>query len=269
MITVKTAQEIEVMRKNAHILCEILAEVTGKVQPGTSTAELDAHAEALIRACGALPAFKGYRDFPSSLCTSINDEIVHGIPSPTRILNEGDLLCIDVGLVRDGFYADTATTVAVHSVSGQIRRLVEVDRESLRLGIQQARAGNRVGDISHAIGSYIEAQGFGVVRNFVGHGIGRQMHEDPSVPNFGKPGKGPKLRPGMVLAIEPMVMEDTGTERVAADGWTVVTPQGGWAVHLEEMVLITDGAPELLTDGHSLEDGLVVSATLELESTLP
>jgi len=171
-------------------------------------------------------------------------------------------LSIDIGLFKDGFCADTATSVAVGRLDEAVRRLIEVDRQALRLGIVQARAGNRVGDISHAIGSYIEANELGVVKNFVGHGIGKNMHEDPNVPNFGQPGKGPKLRPGMVLAIEPMVMEDVGSEYVADDGWTVLTPQGGRAVHLEEMVLVTEGDPEILTDGHSLEGHLVTPASV-------
>jgi len=261
MITIKTLQEIELMRRNAQDLCVLLAEVLVRALPGVSTATLDAAAEASIRAQGAVPAFKGYRGFPGSICASINDEIVHGIPSPTRVLREGDVLSVDIGMVRDGFFADTAATVCVGKTSQRVERLVAANSHALRLGIEQARVGNRVGDISHVIGDYIVSQGYGVVKNFVGHGIGRQMHEDPSVPNFGKAGKGAKLRPGMVLAIEPMAMEDVGAERVLDDGWTVVTPQGGLAVHLEEMVLITEGQPELLTDGHSLRAGLEPTAT--------
>ncbi len=263
MITIKSSQEIDIMRVNARVLCEILVEVVERAQPGVSTEMLDALAESLILAQGAKPTFKGYRGFPGSICVSLNDEIVHGIPSPTRILAEGDLLSIDIGLFKDGFCADTATSVAVGRLDHDMRRLIEVDREALRLGILQARAGNRVGDISHAIGSHIEASGLGVVKNFVGHGIGQNMHEDPNVPNFGQPGKGPKLRPGMVLAIEPMVMEDIGLEYVADDGWTVLTPEGGRAVHLEEMVLITEGDPEILTDGHSLNGHLVTPVSVE------
>lgn len=253
MITIKTQKEVDVMRANAHLLCQILSELVELAQPGVSTEQLDAHAERRIRSCGAQPAFKGYRGFPASICASLNDEIVHGIPSPQRLLRSGDLLSLDVGICKDGLYADTATTVSIGPASARAMRLIEVDREALRRGIERAQPGNRVGDISHAIGSYIEAQGYGVVKNFVGHGIGRRMHEDPNVPNFGPSGRGPKLRPGMVLAIEPMAMEDQGVERVAQDGWTVLTPQGGWAVHLEEMVWITEEGPQLLTDGHSLE----------------
>lgn len=253
MITIKTEREIAVMRSNARLLCEILEELVELAQPGVSTYELDAHAERRIRAQGAEPAFKGYRGFPASICASINDEIVHGIPSRDRLLRDGDLLSLDVGIVKDGLYADTATTVPVGRPSARALRLLEVDRQALRNGIEQAVAGNRVGDISHAIGSHIEGQGCGVVKNFVGHGIGRRMHEDPNVPNFGPQGRGPKLKAGMVLAIEPMAMEDQGVERVAEDGWTVLTPHGGWAVHLEEMVWITEEGPQLLTDGHSLE----------------
>lgn len=257
MITIKSRGEIDLMRANAQMLCGVLAEVVAQAQPGTSTAELDALAEDLIRRQGGEPSFKGYRGFPGSICVSLNDEIVHGIPSPNRVLAEGDLLSIDIGLIKDGFCADTATSVAVGRLDAHVAHLIEVDREALRRGIEQARPGNRVGDISNAIGSYIESQGLGIVKNFVGHGIGRKMHEDPNVPNFGPAGKGPRLRSGMVLAIEPMVMEDLGVERVADDGWTVHTPQGGLAVHLEEMVLITEGGYEILTDRHSLEGSLV------------
>ena len=263
MISIKTPEEIAVMRANAQLLCAVLAEVVAQAQPGTSTAELDALAERLIRAQDAEPSFKGYRGFPGSICASLNDEIVHGIPSPERVLAEGDLLSIDVGLAKDGFCADTATSVAIGRLDARVARLIEVDREALRRGIEAARPGNRVGDISNAIGSYIESQGLGIVKNFVGHGIGRKMHEDPNVPNFGPAGKGPRLRAGMVLAIEPMVMEDLGVERVADDGWTVHTPEGGLAVHLEEMVLITEDGPEILTDRHSLEGSLVAPLPLE------
>lgn len=249
------------MRDNATILCEILAEVISHAKPGVSTLELDEIAERLIVAQEAKPSFKGYRGFPGSVCSSINEEIVHGIPSADRVLEDGDMLSIDVGLIKNDFCADTATTVPVGSIDERVERLIRVDQAALRRGIEQAVPGNRVGDISSVIGDYIESQGLGIVKNFVGHGIGRQMHEDPNVPNFGRPGKGPKLRPGMVLAIEPMVMEDAqGIERVIEDGWTVVTPNGGWSVHLEEMVLISDDGPELLTDGHSLSEDLFTPA---------
>jgi len=253
MITIKTADEIAVMRANAELLCGVLAELAERARPGASTAELDAYAEARIRAAGAVPTFKGYRGFPASICASLNEEIVHGIPSAEVVLADGDVLSVDIGLVRDDFCADTATTVLVGEADEAARHLLAVCTEAIQRGIEQARPGNRVGDISHAIGAVIEGYGLGIVRNFVGHGIGREMHEDPNVPNYGRAGRGPKLRPGMVLAIEPMVMEDLGSERVLSDGWTVVTPEGGRAVHLEEMVLIGSDGPELLTDGHSLE----------------
>lgn len=256
MITIKTPEEIAIMRANARLLCAILAELVEQARPGVTTAALDALAERLIRQAGAVPTFKGYRvkgkrAFPASICTSVNEQIVHGIPSEAVVLREGDLLSVDVGLRKDGYCADTADTAAVGQPDEGARRLLTVAAEALRRGIAQARAGGRVGDISHAIEETIQAAGLGIVRHYVGHGIGRQMHEDPNVPNFGPAGKGPRLHPGMVLAIEPMVMEDLGSEREEADGWTVVTPAGGRAVHLEEMVLITEGEPELLTDGHS------------------
>ncbi len=249
MIQLKTESEIELLRENARILNEILRALIRASQPGVSTGELNELAEELMDEAGVASAFKGYRGFPASICTSINDEIVHGIPRPDRVLHEGDVLSIDIGIERRGLYADKADTVIIGRPSPEALELVGVAREALRQGIAQALAGHRVGDIAHAIGSYVESRGYQVVKRFVGHGIGRSMHEEPQVPNYGVPGRGAKLVEGMVLAIEPMVWKSTGAEeeRVAEDGWTVLTPNGRPAAHVEEMVLITGGEPEILT----------------------
>jgi len=216
---------------------------------GISTAALDRRAEELIHEVGAEPAFKGYQGYPATICASLNEEVVHGIPKDDRILAEGDLLSIDLGLRREGLYADMATTVIIGKAAPRARRLIELTQEALERGIAKALAGNRVSDISHAIGSFVEEHGYYVVRKYVGHGIGRELHEEPQIPNFGPPGRGPRLRPGMVLCIEPMVKEDKGEVQVLNDGWTAVTPQRGLAVHLEEMVEITERGPEVLTRG--------------------
>jgi len=248
MVTVKSEQEQEIMRENAHLLSEILRKITDAAREGVSTHELDMLGEKLIRAVGAEPAFKGYRGYPASVCTSLNDEVVHGIPSKSRVLQKGDVLSIDTGIRRRGYFADLATTMVIgDDASERAKKLLHVAWEALDRGVAQAQSGNRVSDISHAIGSYVESQGYSVVKTFVGHGIGRAMHEDPQVPNYGPAGKGTKLRPGMVLAIEPMVKEDPAEVEVADDGWTARVPNGGLAVHVEEMVLITEHGPERLS----------------------
>jgi methionyl aminopeptidase len=217
-----------------------------EVRPGITTAELDRLAEAFIRDHGARPAFKGYRGFPASFCPAINDEVVHGIPG-SRELREGDIIGIDVGVEKDGFFGDAAVTVPVGKVSEEAERLLAVARESLAEGIAQARPGNRVGDISHAIQSCVERNGYSVVRALVGHGIGREMHEEPQVPNFGPPDRGPRLMVGQVLAIEPMV--NTGGPEVVTrpDGWTVVTKDGGLSAHFEHTVAVGRQGPEILS----------------------
>lgn len=253
MINIRSAREIAIIRENALLLVEILEEVAAQARPGVSTAALDRLAERLIRRAGATPAFKGYRGYPATLCTSLNEEVVHGIPRDDRILKEGDLLSLDLGLYRRGFYADWAMTVLVGPDQGlgssRARRLIEVAREAEERGIEAAQAGNHVSDISHAIGSYVEEQGYHVVKEYTGHGIGRKLHDDPQIPNFGPPGEGPRLRAGMVLCIEAMVMEDEGPVCLRPDGWTAVTPHGGLAAHFEEMVLVTETGPEILTRG--------------------
>ncbi len=252
MISLKSAEELAIIQENALLLDEILRSLVQRVRPGIATAELDRRAEDLIRAAGAESAFKGYKGYPASICTSINEEIVHGIPREDRVLREGDLLSIDVGLQRDGFYADTATTVIVGgATSPAAQELMAVASEALRRGIAAAQIGARVSDISHAIGSFLADQSYQVVKHFVGHGIGRQMHEEPQIPNYGPPGQGARLRAGMVLCIEPMCWkpwdaDDDREEWVAEDGWTVRTPGGEPAAHVEEMVWVSESGPQVL-----------------------
>jgi len=249
MIRVKSERELEIIRENARLLREILEQLVVEARAGISTATLDRLAEKLIRRAGAEPAFKGYQGYPATICASLNEEVVHGIPKDDRMLSEGDLLSIDIGLRRNDLYADMATTVIIGGPVPRAGRLIEVTWEALGRGIAKVLAGNRVSDISHAIGSYAESKGYYVVKKYVGHGIGRELHEEPQIPNFGPPGRGARLRPGMVLCLEPMVKEDEGEVEVLDDGWTAVTPNGGLAAHFEEMVLITGEGPEVLTGG--------------------
>ncbi|EKP94869.1 type I methionyl aminopeptidase [Thermaerobacter subterraneus] len=249
MIELKSEREIRYMREAGRIVAAVLRELAAALRPGITTAELDRLAERLIREAGAEPAFKGYQGFPASICTSINDEVVHGIPSPHRVIREGDLVSIDVGARYHGYYGDSAATFAVGEASPEARRLLEVTRESLARGIAAARAGNRLGDIGYAVQEYVEAAGFSVVRDYAGHGIGRAMHEDPQVPNYGQPGTGLRLRPGLVIAIEPMVNAGGHAVRTDPDGWTVRTADGSLSAHFEHTVLITAGGPEVLTGG--------------------
>lgn len=254
-IELKTERELAILAENARLLADILLEVASAAVPGVSTAELDRLAERLIAKAGARPAFKGFQDelhswpYPACLCTSLNQEIVHGLPAPDRVLAEGDLLSLDLGLVRKGYFADAAVTVEVGEVDPEARRLVEVAWGALQAGVAQARIGLRVSDISHAIGAYVRKRGFFVVRELVGHGIGRKLHEPPQIPNYGPPGRGPKLQAGMVLCLEPMIQTQDGPIRPGGDGWTVLTSSGGWAAHCEEMVAITPDGPRLLTGG--------------------
>ncbi|MCD5415868.1 type I methionyl aminopeptidase [Candidatus Bipolaricaulota bacterium] len=249
MIALKTRSELTVMRENGQTLAAILAEVCRQAVPGKSTAFLDEMAEDLLRQAGAKPAFKGYRGYPATICASLNEEVVHGIPTRTRILREGDILSVDIGLLRDGLYSDTAMTVAVGEIDEQTRHLLQVTEASLWCGIEQVTLGNRLSDISHAIGSYIEREGLHVVKEYVGHGIGRDLHEDPQIPNYGPPGNGPRLQAGMVFAIEPMVKNDPDPTMVLDDGWTVVTASGGVAAHFEHTVAITEAGIDVLTRG--------------------
>jgi methionyl aminopeptidase len=246
-IEIKTPEEIELMRQAGRIVANTLALLVSKLKPGVTTAELDDIAFDYCVKHGAIPSFKDYHGYPASLCASINEEVVHGIPSPQRKLREGDIISLDFGAIYQGLQGDAAITVGVGKVAPTVARLVDVTRESLNVGIRQARARKRLSDISWAIQSYVEARGFSVVRQYVGHGIGREMHEDPQIPNFGPPGRGPILQPGMVLALEPMVNVGTFRTKVKPDGWTVVTEDGSLSAHFEHTVAITNGAPEILT----------------------
>jgi methionyl aminopeptidase len=246
MIHIRTPQEIETMRQGNRLVAQILRTLREAIKPGITTKELDAMAERAVRAAGATPAFKGYRGFPASLCVSINEEVVHGIPS-TRRLKEGEIVSLDLGVYLNEYYGDAAITVPVGSVGEEATRLLEVTQQALLKGIEQARDGNRLFDISHAIQSWAESHGFSVVREFVGHGIGRNLHEDPQVPNFGPPHQGPRLRPGMVLAIEPMINAGRWEVKILEDKWTVVTADFQLSAHFEHTIAITDGAADILT----------------------
>jgi len=246
MIFIKSDDEVARMRKPNRIVAELLDYLGGLVRPGVTTKELDTKAEEFIRKRGGKPAFKGYHGFPATICASINEEVVHGIPGSRR-LKEGDIIGIDLGVVMDGFYGDAAKTFAVGKIDSEAKRLMEVTEASLYKGISQAVAGNRLYDISHAVQQHVEAAGFSVVRDFVGHGIGRQLHEDPQVPNYGPPHQGPELEEGMALAIEPMVNEGTWQVKVLQDGWTVVTADGKRSAHFEHTIVITGNGPEILT----------------------
>jgi methionyl aminopeptidase len=246
MITIRTPQEIEIMRQNNRLVAHVLQRLREAIKPGITTEELDQLAERSIREAGATPAFKGYRGYPASLCVSVNEEVVHGIPGPRR-LQEGEIVSLDVGVYRNGYYGDAAITCPVGKVSEQAVRLLEVTQQALAKGIEQATHGNRLLDISHAIQSWVESQGFAVVRDFVGHGIGRALHEDPQVPNFGPPHHGPRLRPGMVLAIEPMINVGTWEVKILEDAWTVVTADRSLSAHFEHTIAISDGEPDILS----------------------
>lgn len=246
MILCKSRSELATMRQANLIVAEVLDHLGGLIRPGVTTAELNTAAEEMIFKAGARPAFKGYRGYPASLCTSVNDQIVHGIPDGRR-LQEGDIVGLDLGVYYKGFYGDSAWTFAVGQVSPEGKRLLEVTRQALDLGIEKARLGNRVSDISSSIQQYVESHGFSVVRELVGHGIGKSLHEEPQVPNYGKPGRGPRLAEGMVLAIEPMVNSGGSEVRVLDDRWTVVTADGGFSAHFEHSVAVTDNGPWILS----------------------
>ncbi len=248
-IVCKSPGEIEKMRRSGHVVRQVLDAVAQMVTPGVSTMDLERAAERKIRELGAKPAFKGYYDYPCVLCTSVNQEIVHGIPSEKRALKAGDIVSIDCGVVLDGYYGDAAVTVPVgDSVPPEVNKLLEVTRTSLYRGIEAARVGNTVGDVGANVQEWVEANGFSVVREFVGHGIGTHLHEDPQVPNYGVRGQGPKLREGMVLAIEPMVNAGRPGARVLEDRWTAVTEDGSFSAHFEHCVAITQDGPVILTE---------------------
>lgn len=247
MVILKSPQEIEKIRKACRVVANVLEGVRTKVRAGITTKELDDFAEQLIRDAGAKPAFKGYRGYPSTLCTSVNEQVVHGIPSEGVVLRPGDIISIDVGAVVDGFYGDAAITVPVGPITNEAERLIRVTEESLLKGIAEAIPGNRLYDISAAVQSHVEAHGFSVVREFVGHGIGRSLHEDPQIPNFGERGGGPKIKAGMVLAIEPMVNAGGCVTRVKEDGWTAITADGSLSAHFEHTIAVMDDGPLILT----------------------
>jgi methionyl aminopeptidase len=245
MIILKTPDEIAIMAKASRIVAEVLEILKQGVRPGVTTDELDRVAELEIRARGAIPAFKGYRNYPKTLCASVNEQVVHGIPSK-RVLKEGDIIGLDLGAIVGGFYGDSAVTVAVGRIDEKTAALVRITEESLSLAIEQARVGNRLSDISHAVQRHVEAAGYSVVTEFVGHGIGRQLHEEPQVPNYGKPGQGPRLQAGMLLAIEPMVNMGGSAVRVLDDRWTAVTVDGSLSAHFEHTIAIQPSGPALV-----------------------
>lgn len=247
MVYLRDRNEIEAIRAAAQLVGRTLAMLAGEVRPGMTTGELDRLAETFIRDHGARPAFKGYRGFPASICPSVNEEVVHAIPGEYR-LREGDIVGIDVGVEKDGYFGDAARTFAVGEVTDEAKRLMKVAREALMLGIAEAKPGNRVGDISHAIQRHAEAEGFSVVRTLVGHGIGKEMHEEPQVPNFGPPHRGPRLMVGQVLAIEPMVNVGGPDVMMRPDGWTVVTRDGSLSAHFEHTIAVGVQGPEILSD---------------------
>jgi methionyl aminopeptidase len=235
------------MREAGRLVGEVLTELAARVAPGVTTADLDELAEKRLRRAGATPAFKGYHGYPATICASINEEVIHGIPSGRRMLNEGDVISIDVGALLDGYFGDSAITLAVGQVSEEAATLLRVTDESLYKAIEAVKPGGRISDIGHAVQRHVEAYGFSVVREFVGHGIGQEMHEEPQVPNYGEPGRGPRLAEGMVLAIEPMVNAGKPAVKVLADGWTAVTRDGSLSAHFEHTVAVTSDGPWILT----------------------
>ncbi len=246
MISLKSQKDLEMLKRSGHILALVMREVEKKVQPGITTLDIDRISEELILREKAKAAFKGYKGFPATACVSVNEEIVHGIPGP-RVILEGDIVSIDLGVNYQGYFSDMAVTLPVGKVDQGKRKLLEITRQSLDLGIKQARTGNYLTDISHSIQSFTEAQGFSVVRQFVGHGIGSALHEDPEIPNFGEPHSGPLLKSGMVLAIEPMINMGSWECLILENGWTAVTKDGAASAHFEHTVAITDKGPVILT----------------------
>ncbi|MBE0449988.1 MAG: type I methionyl aminopeptidase [Clostridia bacterium] len=246
MIVIKSSKEIELMQESGRIVALVHETIKKAIKPGVTTGELDKIAESVITENGAVPSFKGYHGFPGSICASINDQVIHGIPGGIK-LSEGDIISIDVGALKNGYHADAARTHPVGIVSEAAANLIKVTEESFFEGLKYCRKGYRLSDVSHAIQKYSEDKGYGVVRDFVGHGVGRQLHEDPPIPNYGSPGRGPRLESGMVLAIEPMINQGDYRVKVLDDDWTVVTLDGLWSAHYEHTVVITEDEPLLLT----------------------
>ncbi len=254
MVTIKSKKEIELMREVCKVVAIVYQELEKVIKPGMSTWELDKIAEQKMKALGAIPAEKGYDigikgvpPFPATLCVSINDEVIHGIPSKNRIIKDGDIVSVDTVALKNGFNGDAARTFIVGKASKEAERLVQVTKQAFFEGIKYAKPGNRIGDVCHAIGEYVHSQGYSVIKEFQGHGIGRQMHEDPGIPNYGKAGRGIRLEPGMTLAVEPMVIAGNPNILELDDGWTVVTEDGSLAAHYENTILITEKEPEILT----------------------
>jgi methionyl aminopeptidase len=247
VIVCKSTTELQRMRAANALVADILGELAAFASPGVTTADLDRLAEKRVREAGAVPAFKGYRGYPATLCASVNDEVVHGIPSDKRRLSEGDIISLDMGVLLDGFYGDSAVTVGVGQISDETAKLLRVTEEALYRGIEAALVGGRLSDIGHAIQAWVEQHGFSVVREFVGHGIGTKLHEEPQIPNYGQPGRGPRLAEGMVLAIEPMVNAGRAGVKVLGDGWTAVTRDGSLSAHFEHTVAVTATGPMIMT----------------------
>ena len=247
MITLKSSHEIDLMRRSGKITAAARALAGEMVKPGVTTQEINDAVERFIRKQGAVPSFLHYNGYPASACISVNDEIIHGIPSPKRVLREGDIVSVDVGAYIGGFHGDCAATFPCGRISPEAQRLIDVTRQSFFEGIRFAREGQRLQDVSSAVQSYVESNGFSVVREYVGHGVGAKMHESPEIPNYGRPGHGPRLLRGMTLAVEPMVNAGTAAITQLSDGWTVKTADGEWSAHYENTILITDGEPEILT----------------------
>ena len=246
MIICKTPREIDIMREAGRIVALAHQEVQKHIKPGVTTKQLDKIVEDVIRSQGAIPSFKGYHGFPASICASVNDELVHGIPGH-RVLKDGDIISIDIGAKYNGYHGDSAWTYPVGTISDEAQRLLDVTKQSLFVGLEQAKAGNRLSDISHAIQVYVESHNFSIVREYAGHGVGQDLHEDPSIPHYGPPGRGPRLKTGMTLAIEPMVNYGERYVRTLADNWTVVTRDKALCAHFEHTVVITDNGYEILT----------------------
>ena len=247
MIVIKSDYEIDIMRVPCRLTSDLLRELASFIEPGLSTADVDRFCADYIKGAGMVPTFKDYEGFPGHVCVSVNEEIVHGIPSRKKILLEGDIVSVDVGATYKGYTSDAARTYPVGRVSERAQELIDVTRDSFFRGIAEARVGNRLYDISHAIQQRAEAAGFSVIRDFVGHGVGKNLHEDPQIPNYGKAGEGPRLRKGMTLAVEPMIAEGTYDIDILPNNWTAVTADGKYAAHYENTIVITDGEPEILT----------------------
>lgn len=246
MIWLRSARELDLIRKASWVVAEVINELAKYVRPGLTTADIDDHALKLIVAMGGKSAFKGYRGFPGNICVSVNEEVVHGVAG-TKRLKERDIVSLDIGVELDGYFGDAAVTLPVGRISKDARNLLEVTKGALRVGVQKARPGNNVSDLSWAIQDYVESKGYSVVRQFVGHGIGKKIHEEPPIPNFGQPNRGPRLKPGMVLAIEPMVNQGGFEVKVLDNGWTATTCDGKLSAHFEHTVAVTESGPEVLT----------------------